>query len=138
MSSGELVPVLREQVRQHVLAVEQDAPHPREVVEPDLVDDDARGSTPSQSAKRRWKSDRDVAEADGAVAVVEQGARHDADGVREVDDPGFRRRERRTRSAISSTTGTVRIALAKPPAPVVSCPMQPQASGAVSSCSLAS
>ena len=40
----------------------------------------------------------------------------------------------RTRSAISSTTGTVRIAFAKPPAPVVSWPMQPQASGAVSSC----
>ena len=39
----------------------------------------------------------------------------------------------RTRSAISSTTGTVRIAFAKPPAPVVSWPMQPQASGAVSS-----
>ena len=44
----------------------------------------------------------------------------------------------RTRSAMSSTTGTVRIAFAKPPAPVVSCPMQPQASGAVSSCSRAS
>ena len=39
----------------------------------------------------------------------------------------------RTSSAISSTTGTVRSALAKPPAPVVSCPMQPQASGIVSS-----
>ncbi len=31
-----------------------------------------------------------------------------------------------TRSAMSSTTGTVRIAFAKPPAPVVSWPMQPQ------------
>ena len=39
----------------------------------------------------------------------------------------------RTRSAISSTTGTVRSAFAKPPAPVVSWPMQPQASGTVSS-----
>ena len=39
----------------------------------------------------------------------------------------------RARSAISSTTGTVRIALAKPPAPVVSCPMQPHGSGTVSS-----
>ena len=38
-----------------------------------------------------------------------------------------------TRSAISSTTGTVRSAFAKPPAPVVSWPMQPQASGTVSS-----
>ena len=42
-----------------------------------------------------------------------------------------------TWSAMSSTTGTVRIALAKPPAPVVSCPMQPHGSGAVSSCSRA-
>ena len=39
----------------------------------------------------------------------------------------------RTRSAISSTTGTVRSALASPPAPVVSWPTQPQASGTVSS-----
>ena len=39
----------------------------------------------------------------------------------------------RTRSAISSTTGTVRIAFANPPAPVVSWPMQPHASGIVSS-----
>ena len=39
----------------------------------------------------------------------------------------------RTRSAISSTTGTVRIAFAKPPAPVVSWPMHPHASGTVSS-----
>ena len=45
----------------------------------------------------------------------------------------MRRRGRRTRSAMSSTTGTVRIAFAKPPAPVVSCPMQPHASGRVSS-----
>ncbi len=43
----------------------------------------------------------------------------------------------RTRSAIPRTTGTVRIAFAKPPAPVVSWPMHPQASGAVSSSSLA-
>src|SRR5215475_2282131 len=36
---------------------------------------------------------------------------------------------RLARSARSSTTGTVRSALASPPAPVVSCPTQPQASG---------
>ena len=39
----------------------------------------------------------------------------------------------RTRSAISSTTGTVRSAFASPPAPVVSWPMHPHASGTVSS-----
>lgn len=40
---------------------------------------------------------------------------------------------RRTRSAMSSTTGTVRSALAKPPAPVVSWPTQQNSSGNVSS-----
>ncbi|CAM5714252.1 hypothetical protein SMICM304S_01349 [Streptomyces microflavus] len=40
---------------------------------------------------------------------------------------------RRTRSAMSRTTGTVRSALARPPAPVVSWPMQPHSSGQVSS-----
>ena len=39
----------------------------------------------------------------------------------------------RISSAMSSTTGTVRSALASPPAPVVSCPTQPHSSGQVSS-----
>ena len=43
----------------------------------------------------------------------------------------------RARSAIASTTGTVRRAFANPPAPVVSCPMQPHSSGTVSSSSRA-
>ncbi len=38
-----------------------------------------------------------------------------------------------TRAAMSRTTGTVRSALASPPAPVVSCPTQPHSSGQVSS-----
>ena len=67
------------------------------------------------------------------MALVEQRARDDPDRVREVDDPGARRRALATRSASSSITGTVRIAFAKPPAPVVSWPMQPQRSGTVSS-----
>ena len=80
------------------------------------------------------EADRDVAEPDGAVAGVEQRPRDDPDRVREVDDPGaVGARARAPRSAISSTTGTVRSALAKPPAPVVSWPMQPHASGTVSS-----
>ena len=73
-----------------------------------------------QLGKATLEADRDVAEADRAVAAVEQGSRDDADGVREVDDPGLGPPAPRTLSAISSTTGTVRIAFAKPPAPVVS------------------
>ena len=95
------------------------------------------GSTPSMRANVPLEADRHVAEADRAVAGVEQRARDDPDRVREVDDPRAGADRSATRSAMSSTTGTVRIALAKPPAPVVSCPMQPQASGTVSSCSRA-
>ena len=49
--------------------------------------------------------------------------------------PGAARR--RASSAISSTSGTVRSALASPPAPVVSCPTQQKSSGHVSSLSRA-
>ena len=66
------------------------------------------------------------------VSGVEQGAGDDADRIGEVHDPRFGGRCR-TRSASSSTTGTVRSALARPPAPVVSCPTQQKSSGSVSS-----
>ena len=69
---------------------------------------------------------------------IEERPRDDPDRIREIEIQAPGAAPARTRSAIPSTTGTVRIALAKPPAPVVSCPMQPQASGIVSSCSLAS
>ena len=97
------------------------------MVQPDLVDQHALGRHAEQPRDLALEADRHVAQPDRAVAGVEQRARDDADRVREVDDPGVRARPARaTRSAISSTTGTVRSALANPPAPVVSCPMQPQ------------
>ena len=70
---GELVAVLGEQARQHVLTVEQHAAYPGEVVEPDLVDDDAARLDPEPAREAALEADRDVAEADGAVAAVEQG-----------------------------------------------------------------
>ena len=95
------------------------------------------GSTPSSAAQRRWK----------LIATLQSPtARCPASSRARVTMPtGFVKStiqasgpaSSRTRSAISSTTGTVRIAFAKPPAPVVSWPMQPQGSGAVSSCSRA-
>ena len=103
------------------------------MVEAHLVDDDALRRDAEQRRETALEPDRDVAEADGAMPCVEQRARDDADRVREVDDPRVRAARSRTRSAISSMTGTVRIAFAKPPAPVVSWPTQPQASGIVSS-----
>ena len=87
----ELLSVLRKQIRQHVLAVEQHATRPREVVEPHLVDDHTGRLHAQPAGKAALETDRDVAETDGSVAAVEEGARHDADGVGEVDDPGVRR-----------------------------------------------
>ena len=91
------------------------------------------GATPSSRANERWKP----------IATLQSPtARWPASSSARVTIPtGFVKStihapsaaSSRTRSAISSTTGTVRIAFAKPPAPVVSWPMQPQASGIVSS-----
>ena len=132
---GDLVAVLGEQLRQHVLAVERGRARTQvRWLRPTWSTSTRSGSTPSSRANAALEADRHVAEPDRAVPGVEQRARDDPDRVREVDDPRVgRRRSSRTRSAISSTTGTVRSALAKPPAPVVSWPMQPQASGTVSS-----
>ena len=58
------------------------------MIEADLIDDDAlRRDAPACRANRALEPDRDVAEADRAMAGVEQRARDDADRVREVDDP---------------------------------------------------
>ena len=84
---GECVAVGREQDRQHVLAVQAHRAHPRQVVEADLVDDDPLGLDPEQPRERALEPDRDVAQADRAVAGVEQRAGDDPDRVREVDDP---------------------------------------------------
>ena len=84
----------------------------------------ARVSTPKRAAMPPLQPDRHVAQPDRPVTRVEQGLRHHPDRVGEVDDPGVRgRRASPTSSAMSSTTGTVRSALAKPPAPVVSWPI---------------
>ena len=66
-------------------------PHPRQVVQPDLVDEHALRLDAEQARDRALEPDRDVAEADGAVTRIEQRPRDDPDRVREVDDPGVRR-----------------------------------------------
>ena len=123
-----------EQLGEHVAPVDPRSAHPGQVVEPDLVDHDLLGLDAEQLREVPLEADRHVAEPDRPVALVEQRPRDDADGVREVDDPGaVGGALARAASAISSTTGTVRSAFASPPAPVVSWPMQPHASGTVSS-----
>ena len=85
---GELVAVVGQQVGQDVVAVEQERAHPGQVVEADLVDEDALGLDAEQLRGEALEPDRDVAEPDRAVPGVEQAARDDPDRVREVDDPG--------------------------------------------------
>ena len=89
---GDLLPVLGEQPRQHVFAVDDDSPDPREVVEPHLVDEHTARLEPEPAGEPALKADRHVAEPHCPVAGVEQRARDDADRVREVDDPRVRRR----------------------------------------------
>ncbi len=88
----ELVAVRREQLRQQVVAVDAHEANPRQVVEADLVDNHALGLDVEQPSDHPLSRDRDVAEADGTVPVVEQRPRHDPDRIREVDDPGAVRR----------------------------------------------
>ena len=84
---GERLAVIHEQVGQDVASVESNGAHPRQVVESDLVDRNARRFDVQQTRDQPLHSDGDVAEADGAVTVVAQGPRDDADRIREVDDP---------------------------------------------------
>ena len=119
--------------RQDVVAVEPHADLPRQVVEPEWSSSIRSGVDVEHLREVALEDHRGAAEADGAMARVEQRLRDDADRVREVDDPRVRRSSSRTRSAMSSTTGTVRSAFASPPKPVVSWPMQPHASGTDSS-----
>ncbi len=84
--------MLGEQPWQHIFAVDDDGPDPREVVEPHLVDEHTPRIEPEPAGEPALKADRHVAEPDCPVAGVEQGAGDDADGVGEVDDPCVRRR----------------------------------------------
>ena len=125
--------VLAEQARQDVFAVETHAELPGEVIEADVVELDSRVLDLKQVGEVLLEHDRSAAEPDRTMALVEQRLRDDPDRVREVDDPGVRRELAHAASAMSSTTGTVRSALASPPNPVVSWPRQPHASGTDSS-----
>ena len=84
---GDLVAVVGQQTGKHIAPVEKHAPHPGEVVEADLVDDDALRLDAQPAGPMPLEADRNIAEADRLVAVVEQGARDDSDGIREVHDP---------------------------------------------------
>ena len=65
-------------------------PDPRQVVQPDVLDRDVVGIDAEIVPDPSLGPDGHVAQADGAVALVEQRLRHDPDRVGEVDQPGAR------------------------------------------------
>jgi hypothetical protein len=90
---GEGVDVLREELAEHVASVKVHGPDPRQVVEADLVHDYALGRDVHDPRDRSLEADRHVAQPDGPVPGVQQRARDDPDGIREVDDPSARGRQ---------------------------------------------
>lgn len=90
------------------------------------------GVTPSSFANLRWKPMATLHRPTALCPWVSRARVTMPTGLVKstIQASGLRRR---TRSAMSRTTGTVRSALARPPAPVVSCPTQPHSSGQVSS-----
>ena len=104
---------------------------------PTWSSDTDSGATPSSAAKYRWSPIATLHSptarcpaSSSALVTMPTGL------VKSMSHaPGAARR--RASSAISSTSGMVRSALASPPAPVVSCPTQQKSSGHVSSLSRA-
>ena len=103
------------------------------MVEPDLVDENTLRLDAEEPRELPLEPDRDVAQTDRAMTGVQQRPGDDADRVREVDDP------RAVRGPLARAFGDFEHyrhrahRLREPTAPVVSCPMQPHASGIVSS-----
>ena len=85
---GELVGVLGKEIREDVVTVEPHGADPGEVVQPDLVDRQPGGIHAEQPGVQALLRDRDVAEPDCPVPLVEERPGDDADRVGEVDDPG--------------------------------------------------
>ena len=125
---------VREQLRQPVVAVDEHLPLPGQVVEADVLELhalglDAEAARPSRAGTR---SRRCRARAHGAPASSSAWITSPVGFVKSTNHaPGAPISA--VSSASSSTTGTVRSAFANPPGPVVSCPMQPNRSGIVSS-----
>ena len=72
--------------------VDDDRPDPGQVVEADVVQEHTFRSDPEAPGQSPLEVDGHVAQADGAMAPVEQRLGDDADGIGEVDQPGIRRR----------------------------------------------
>jgi len=88
---GEVRRVLVEQVAQPVLAIDADGALPGQVVQAHVLELDSFGFHAEPGRDPPLQRDRHVAQPEGPMAVVDQCLRHDADRVREIDDPGVLR-----------------------------------------------
>ena len=82
--------MVSQQLREDVAATDSDTAFPGEVIEADVVQLHVLRRHAEHGGERALESDRDVAQADGPVSCLQQGAGDDADRVGEVDDPGLR------------------------------------------------
>ena len=80
-----------EQLGQAVHSVHHGGPGPGQMIEPDVLELDGVGVDPEIVADAALDVDGHVAQADSAVALVDQRLGHDAHRVGEVDHPGPRR-----------------------------------------------
>ena len=76
-----------QELREAVHAVHHERPDPGQVVEADVVQPDPVRGHVEPPGERALEPDRHVAQAQRAVARVQQGLGHDPHGVREVQDP---------------------------------------------------
>jgi hypothetical protein len=85
-----------ENLWQDVPALDHDLPLPAEVVEADMVETDRGRFHPEQTGEEPLEPDRDVTQPDRALPSVQERSGHNANRIREVDQPG-RWRHRRHR-----------------------------------------
>ncbi len=90
---GDLVTVNTEQCGQDLLAVDAHRTYPREVIQPGMPELHGFRRHVQPPGEQPLEADRHVAEADRAVAVVEERTRHDAHRIGEIDNPRVVRRE---------------------------------------------
>lgn len=92
------------------------------------------GATPNSFAKRRWNPIATLHRPTARCPASSRARVTMPTGLVKSTIQASGLAYLRTSSAYSRTTGTVRSAFAKPPGPVVSCPMQQASCGHVSSC----
>jgi hypothetical protein len=89
---GKLVAPAIEERGKHLVITYAHGADPREMVQAGVPELHFGWRDVEPTREQALEADRDIAQADRSVAAVEERARHDADRVREIDDPCVRGR----------------------------------------------